>query len=97
MAVYEVLIHGTGLRIPDEEGGVQEGGVYVWRVVTAENETSAVRRAQEAVLSDPVFLDELRNEALDEVSLAAEEILERSAESGYVDTGFVFYIEEDED
>ena len=96
MAIYEVLIHATGIRLSDEEGGIREGGVYVWRVVTAEDEDSAVRLAREAVLRDPVFLDELRNERLDEVSFAAEEVREGSSDSDHVDTGFVFYIEEED-
>jgi hypothetical protein len=97
VTIYEVLLHGQGLQLDDEQGGVREGGVYVWRVVRAEDEAAAVRLASETVLNDPDFFAELRNESLERVVFEAEEIRAGSPESGGEDTGYVFYIEEDED
>jgi hypothetical protein len=95
MPSFEVLLHGQGLTLLDDNGQKREGGVYVWRVVTAENETSAVTLARKALLQDPLFLNEIWNDPKDEMVLEAEEI--RKTPPGYEgnETSPVFYIEDD--
>ena len=94
MPVYEVLLHGQGLKLLDPEGGKKEGGVYVWRAVKAPNEDLAVALAQEALLREPAFIAELHNDSIDEITFSAEEIREKPFWARAKETGPVFYIEE---
>lgn len=41
--VFEVLLHGQGLKLLDERGQNREGGVYVWRALRPPRRTEAVR------------------------------------------------------
>jgi hypothetical protein len=96
LPIFEILLHGRGLELLDENGAKRQGGVYVWRAVHAENETLALATATEQLLLEPEFLEEVWNESLGGVSFEADEIREKSATGEAHDTGFVFYIEEDE-
>lgn len=94
MPVYQLLIHVKGLMLLDEHGNKREGGVYVWRVVTAEDKVSALALARKNLLSDPHFTDELWNESLDDLAFEVEKVLEKPTEEEAGDSGFVFYQEE---
>ncbi|HKI05846.1 MAG TPA: hypothetical protein VKK31_27950 [Thermoanaerobaculia bacterium] len=96
MPVYEILLHGQGLKLLDDKGSKKEGGVYVWRVAKAPNQDLAVALAREALLREPVFLEELRNDSTDEITFTVEEIREKPFWGRAKDTGPVFYIEEDD-
>lgn len=96
MPVYEILLHGQGLKLLDDRDSKKEGGVYVWRVAKAPNEELAVALAQEALLRDPVFTGELHNDSIDEITFSAEEIREKPFWARAKETGPVFYIEEDD-
>lgn len=93
--VFQILLHGKGLLLLDQSGNKREGGVYVWRAVTASDEVSALALVQEELLSDSHFTDEVWNESMDHVVFEAEEVIEKTSEEEAGDSGFVFYLEED--
>ena len=93
MPHYEIFLHGQGLKMIDQEGVKREGGVYVWRAVSADDEASAVTSAERDLLDDPVFRDEIWNDSLDEIRLSVEEIRRKSFWQKARDTGPVFYID----
>lgn len=96
MITYQILLHGRALQLLNERGEKQRGGVYVWRTVTAADQQSAIALACQAVTQDPLFLDEILNASLDELDFQAEEIRVKEHELEAGDSGFVFYIDEDE-
>lgn len=94
---YHVFLHGRGLQLLDDLGARKPGGVYVWRTVTAEDESSAVSEACRRVLLDPPFLEDVLNESLDEIEFEAEEILIKDPDFDGDDSGYVFYVGDEED
>ena len=52
MPFFRVILHGTGIRIPDSEGDAPSVGFYVTRSVRAESAEAAGRRACEMVFRD---------------------------------------------
>lgn len=92
----EVLLHGQHLTLLDENGAQREGGVYVWRAVDAEDENSAISKAKESLLRDPMFLDELWASSTEELTFEVDEIRERPDGAPSKETSPVFYIEEAE-
>jgi hypothetical protein len=94
--IYQILLHGEGLKLLDQQGNKRWGGVYVWRTVVAENEVSAVDQAREDLLRDPDFSADLWNDSIDELVFGADKILEKASEEEAGDSGFVFYIDEAE-
>lgn len=94
---YHVFLHGRGLQLLDDLGVKKPGGVYVWRTVTAKDERSAVSEACQRVLLDPHFLEDVLNDSLDEIEFEAEEILVKDPDFDGDDSGYVFYVGDEEE
>lgn len=97
MRTFHVFVHGRGLQLLDDLGVRKTGGVYVWRTVTAQDEPSAVSEAYRRVLVDPQFLVDILNESLDEIEFEAEEIWVKDPDLDGDDSGYVFYIDDEEE
>lgn len=95
MVTYLILLHGRGLLLLNQRGEKQKGGVYVWRTIVATDHNTAVAMATRDVTQDPLFLNEILNASLDELSFQAEEVRTKECEEDAGDSGFVFYIDEE--
>lgn len=94
MPIYEILLHGCGLRLIDQKGRYREGGVYVWRAASADDESSAVALATASLLNDSSFTSEVWNASLHELKFTPEEIRKKARWRRAKETAPVFYIED---
>ena len=96
MPVFEVLLHGRGIKLVDPDGVSREGGVYVLCPVKAADEHAAVVLAREAIWEHTSFTDEVRNDSTEEIVFTAEEVNRRAFWQRGRRSAPVFYIEDED-
>ena len=99
MPRYSFLLHVRELPLrPEGTDTVEIGGVYTWRVADGKTPAAALDRAVEALLEDPLLLEEVQGWEIDPVQVDAEEYreLDEDADPEEAESGLVFYLEDDE-
>ena len=99
MPRYSFLLHVRELPLrPEGSDSVEIGGVYTWRVAEGRTPEKAFDRAVEALLEDPLLLEEVEGWEIDPLQVDAEEYrqLDDDDDLEEAESGLVFYLEDDE-
>jgi hypothetical protein len=97
MPYYRVMLNGTGIRIPGQDGADDIVGFYTTRLVRASSEAEAERQARENVLGEWSVGKYAVSNAGARPTLSTEWIKRTSFFDQFVfkATGHVFYAAED--
>lgn len=92
---FAVLVHARDLLVRSDDGSYLPGGVFTWRCITAENADVAAQLAIEAVVNNAAYAEEVDPASI--ASFAVDEIVELQPNDEREGSGFVFYLQTDDD